>query len=62
MKIAVETVRSQMSLRQDPTAQLSEQQAISSRLEQVQYIAPSGMFIKRNLIRLLKFSSKLYVF
>uniref|UniRef100_A0A1I8EMF7 BZIP domain-containing protein n=1 Tax=Wuchereria bancrofti TaxID=6293 RepID=A0A1I8EMF7_WUCBA len=38
----VETVRSQMSLRQDPNAQLSEQQAISSRLEQVQYIAPSG--------------------
>ncbi|VDM20774.1 unnamed protein product [Wuchereria bancrofti] len=30
----VETVRSQMSLRQDPNAQLSEQQAISSRLEQ----------------------------
>lgn len=44
--IAVETVRSQMSLRQDPSAQLSEQQAISSRLEQVQYIAPSGMFFK----------------
>ncbi|KAL4003746.1 bZIP transcription factor family protein [Acanthocheilonema viteae] len=39
----VETVRSQMSLRQDPSAQLSEQQAISSRLEQVQYIAPSGL-------------------
>uniref|UniRef100_A0AAF5Q450 BZIP transcription factor family protein n=1 Tax=Wuchereria bancrofti TaxID=6293 RepID=A0AAF5Q450_WUCBA len=39
----VETVRSQMSLRQDPNAQLSEQQAISSRLEQVQYIAPSGL-------------------
>ncbi|EFO21719.2 bZIP transcription factor family protein [Loa loa] len=39
----VETVRSQMSLRQDTSAQLSEQQAISSRLEQVQYIAPSGL-------------------
>ncbi|VDN94064.1 unnamed protein product [Brugia pahangi] len=40
---SVETVRSQMSLRQDPNAQLSEQQAISSRLEQVQYITPSGL-------------------
>uniref|UniRef100_A0A915PKQ8 BZIP domain-containing protein n=1 Tax=Setaria digitata TaxID=48799 RepID=A0A915PKQ8_9BILA len=40
---SVETARSQMSLRQDPSAQLSEQHAISSRLEQVQYIAPSGL-------------------
>ncbi|KAM3722527.1 Cyclic AMP-dependent transcription factor [Dirofilaria immitis] len=39
----VETIRSQMSLRQDPNAQLSEQQAISSRLEQVQYIAPPAL-------------------
>ncbi|CAG9531509.1 unnamed protein product [Cercopithifilaria johnstoni] len=39
----VETVRSQVSLRHDPSAQLSEQQAISSRLEQVQYIAPSEL-------------------
>ncbi|VDN07578.1 unnamed protein product [Thelazia callipaeda] len=39
----VDAVGSQMSLRQNPNSQLPEQQPISSRLEQVHYITPSGL-------------------